>query len=97
MIPSFQTYAGPSSLQLFIGSLTIWFSYDTPVAYRVHGEALNVSRNEWAQTTGKHLNAIDGGSPDAKRLRVPHADLVAALELHLEDIDRALEGLRPMA
>lgn len=92
MIPSFQTYAGPSSLQLFIGSLTIWFSYDTPVAFMVHGCPKVISENRWGVTTGKHLNAIDRD----KSNRIPFGDMISQLEGHLEDVDRALEGMRVM-
>ena len=90
MIPAFEKYAGPSSLKLTIGSLTIWFSYKTPVAFQVYGQELKICQNRWAQTTGKHLNAID---PD-KTKRIPFGDLIAELERHLEGIDCALEGLR---
>ncbi len=57
-------YAGPSSLYLAIGSLEVWFSYQTPVAFRTAHTGLVIRENDWAQTTGKHLNAID---PDHKR------------------------------
>lgn len=88
---TFQTYAGPSSLQIILPGLTVWFSYDTPVAFLPHGGERMVSLNEWGQTTGKHLNAIDGGD---KASRVPHQQLMEHLNLYFEDIERALEGAR---
>ncbi len=74
-LPSFQTYGNYSSsnygahaLQFFCGDLTVWFSYQTPVAFSKHGKRV-VRQNEWGPTTGKHLNAIDGGN-GAKKDRI---------------------------
>lgn len=50
-----------------LGDLEIWYSYETPVAFRFAGKRV-VSENVWSSTTGKHLNAIDGGD---KESRVP--------------------------
>ena len=70
-ISSYGPYSGnygTNALRVDIGTLTIWFSYETPIAFRVaHGEIV-VRQNDWKQTTGKHLNAIDGGR---KKSRVP--------------------------
>lgn len=44
--------------------ITLYYSYSTLVAFRgfVDGEYnLFVIKNYWNNTTGKHLNAIDGG------------------------------------
>lgn len=57
---------GAHSLMVDLGPVTVWFSYQTPVAFTV-GRGLVVRRNDWGPTTGKHLNAIDGGD---KRSRV---------------------------
>ena len=35
-----------------------WFSYDTLVAFMIHGE-FHIIKNYWGTTTGKHLNWID--------------------------------------
>lgn len=64
-----------------IGTITVWFSYDTPIAFRSSGERV-VRENIWSTTTGKHLNAIDGGTKEAKANRVSS-----------EEFDRALEAL----
>lgn len=48
-----------------VGNLAIWFSYETIVAFQDDGE-LVVCKNNWQQTTGKHLNLID--SDKSKRL-----------------------------
>ena len=49
----------------------VWFSYETMVAY-MNGETMErkVIKNYWGTTTGKHLNAIDGGDKEAKAKRV---------------------------
>jgi len=67
-LPSFRTYGDYSSegygvhtLQFLVGDLTVWFSYQTPVAF-CHGIGQQIVRqNDWGPTTGKHLNWIDGG------------------------------------
>jgi len=41
-----------------IGSLELYFSYDTIVAFRDEKSGLVVSENNWSKTTGKHLNHI---------------------------------------
>jgi hypothetical protein len=45
-----------------LGEITIYFSYETPIAYysRQHGRAIR--KNDWGPTTGKHLNYVDSGS-----------------------------------
>jgi len=49
------------------------FSYDTLVAFKHVSGSWTVSKNEWGNTTGKHLNSIDGGTTEAKALRVPQS------------------------
>lgn len=53
----------------FESGLSVWFSYQTPVAFAALGVRV-VRRNEWGPTTGKHLNQIDGGDKAAKEERV---------------------------
>ena len=50
------------------GTLSLWYSYETCIAFRSPGHGKVVRRNDWGSTTGKHLNAIDGGD---KKSRVP--------------------------
>jgi hypothetical protein len=87
-LPSFQTYGNYSSdnygahaLQFFMPRITLWFSYKTVVAFRTIGGGLRVSENCWGPTTGKHLNAIDGGN---KKSRLPRdkfeEELASALD-----------------
>lgn len=63
-----------------VGGVDLYFSYQTVVAFRKAG-VLTVSENVWSRTTGKHLNAIDGG---AKASRVPHDEFVRRLEAATE-------------
>ena len=60
---------------VYIDNKKIYFSYETPVAFW-NGKELFVSENEWGSTTGKHLNAIDGGN---KFNRIPYVDLMDIL------------------
>lgn len=76
-LPSIEPYGnysssnyGVHSLRVDVGELTVWFSYKTPVAFRHLGGPKIVRQNDWSTTTGKHLNAIDGGGA-AKKDRVP--------------------------
>jgi hypothetical protein len=56
-----------SSRFIEIGDLTLYISYETVIAYKFRG-TLVVRENDWKQTTGKHLNWIDGGN---KKQRIP--------------------------
>lgn len=61
---------GHHMLKATVDSLTVWFSYETPVAFQVADGLVVVRQNDWGVTTGKHLSWIDGGSKDAKAKRV---------------------------
>ena len=45
-----------------IGCLTLWFSYNTVIAFKTNGHLPRVIQNYWSTTTGRHLNCIDGGN-----------------------------------
>lgn len=46
---------------LYLGdNITIWFSYETPVAFAISGEGTFKSENIWSRTTQRHLNDIPG-------------------------------------
>jgi hypothetical protein len=51
----------PAAKEVRLGRLSLWFSYETLVAFQVDGFPRVVRENVWGPTTGKHLNAIDGG------------------------------------
>ena len=53
---------GAHSLAFQLGAVTVYFSYETPVAFEAPGHGLVVRENDWGNTTGKHLNWIDGGN-----------------------------------
>ena len=80
-LPTIQSYGeyrssnhGAHSLRVDVGRLEVWFSYQTPVAFRLVGGARVVRKNDWGPTTGKHLNWIDGGD---KAERVSGAEFEA--------------------
>jgi hypothetical protein len=55
------------------------------VAFWVRGHEPVVHTNNWSTTTGRHLNAIDGGGPEAKAARV---DAATFARLWQEQTDR---------
>ncbi|KKK97554.1 hypothetical protein LCGC14_2651560 [marine sediment metagenome] len=59
---------GRHCLKVTMERLTVWFSYNTPVAYQSNSSPIVVRQNDWGTTTGKHLNWIDGGN---KKDRIP--------------------------
>lgn len=60
----------PNYHRVHVGSLVLWFSYRECVAFAVEGKEKVVMQNPASNTTGKHLNDIDGGSKEAKAARV---------------------------
>ncbi len=74
-LPRFRSYGdyksdnyGAHCLEFTIGGLSVYFSYKTPVAFERPSTGLVVRENDWGQTTGRHLNWIDGGN---KKDRIP--------------------------
>jgi len=73
-LPKFTTYMDYSSGNYGAHALVFedadgnefWFSYKTLVAFRGPTGKCCVIRNYWGPTTGKHLNAIDGGAKNAR-------------------------------
>lgn len=58
----------PNFTVIVIKNFTLYFSYETVVAYEDLDTPIQVSENVWTKTTGKHLNMID---PD-KTKRIPY-------------------------
>jgi hypothetical protein len=55
--------SGPNTLTIGLpGNKRIYFSYKTPIAFYTPETGRVVRQNDWSTTTGKHLNAIDGGN-----------------------------------
>ena len=67
----------PNFNELVIDNVSIWFSYQTPVA--IYSDSLYISKNIWSPTTGNHLNIINPN----RSLRVDHAEV-------LEEIRKAV-------
>ena len=69
-LPSFETYGNYSNKNYGAHALVFtdaggndfYFSYKTLVAFRKVGSPVVVRENAWGPTTGKYLNAIDGGN-----------------------------------
>ena len=71
-LPTFRSYGeysssnyGAHALVLTTNQGCFWFSYQTLVAFHNWGPRV-VHKNVWGQTTGKHLNWIDGGNKIAR-------------------------------
>ncbi len=62
--------SGSNSAEVSFQNLTVWFSYRTPIAFSAPGFGKTVRENSWGPTTGKHLNAIDGGDKFARSQRI---------------------------
>lgn len=65
----------PNFTRVTVGSLTLWFSYETIVGFHTPTLGTVASENVWGNTTGKHLNYFSDRSQ-----RLPRADFLAALE-----------------
>lgn len=61
---------GNNFVAVELGDKTVWFSYETPIAFYTPKTGDVIRQNEWSATTGKHLNYLDGGDKAAKDLRV---------------------------
>lgn len=96
-MPEISTYCdyssgnyGVNALCVTLGSLEVYFSYKTPVAFN-DGSGIVCRVNDWKQTTGKHLNAIQ---PD-KSKRIPGDEfenkLAEVLKAHGLDPAQAYE------
>lgn len=72
-MPQIECYylpSGKNAICVQTGLIMVWFSYTTPIAFRHSNQLVTVRENDWGPTTGRHLNAIDGGSTEAKAARV---------------------------
>ncbi len=72
---------GLNSLLVSIGSLDLYFSYETIVAYKDGGE-FHIRQNDWSTTTGKHLNWIDPDKNKRENAQVFENNLCKALLAH---------------
>ena len=67
-------------MKIKIGTLTLWFSYETIIAFDSWKTGFWISKNYWGTTTGRHLNEIH---PD-KNKRVTDTTFQEKLKLTLE-------------
>lgn len=75
---------GVHTLCVDLGNLTLYYSYETIVAYSDPDDGLVCSKNQWTVTTGKHLNWIQ---PDKSKRFDPEAFdymLAAAIKRHIQ-------------
>lgn len=73
------TMAENNAKMITLDTTSIYFSYGTVVAFNI-GEGLKVINNYWGPTTGKHLNAIDGGTKEAKAKRLNQEEFNAIVD-----------------
>lgn len=64
----------PNFHEVTVGAVTLYFSYQTIIAYMGPG-GLVVRQNAWGPTTGKHLNYLS----EDKAKRVPSAEFETRL------------------
>jgi hypothetical protein len=64
------------------GKLEIYFSYETPIAFRDADGTLVVSENVWGSTTGRHINLVDS----AHGARVPAEEFEERLQAYLRGV-----------
>ena len=75
-----RSYTGqPNAIEIIIGDLTVWKSYDTIIGFKWEGNDIpgiidrldqHIVSNSYSATTGRHQNWIDGGTIEAKIERV---------------------------
>ena len=69
---------------IFPDVITLFYSYDTIIAYRDTQDDFVMSQNIWGKTTEGHMNMLES----EKKNRIPHEEfekkLQAALERHFQ-------------
>lgn len=82
----------PDHHRVSLGQVTLYFSFDTIIGFdddRDNGKPGRVVReNVWGPKTGRHLNSIDFGTPEAKAKRVPGDEFEALLDDLLEGLSK---------
>jgi hypothetical protein len=92
MLPKISNYGqyssdnyGAHTLKVNLGAITLYYSYETIIAYSDNQDGLIVRENDWSTTTGKHLNWIDGGDKkNRKPASVFNELLQSALTRHIQ-------------
>jgi hypothetical protein len=70
----------PNFCTVTVGKIQIYFSYETPIAFRHAKTGFVVRENDWGPTTGKHLNHIS-----SKEQRISGEEFTLKLKLVLDD------------
>lgn len=65
-VHDYSSHYGTNAIEVRIGHLKLYFSYGKIVAFRYDNAKPVVMRNVFSMTTGKHLNAIDGGDYESR-------------------------------
>jgi len=68
--------------QVIIGRLTLYFSYETCIAFQNFNKGLLLSENLWGNTTGKHLNWL---GPESARME--RSEFERMLDVALNNIN----------
>jgi hypothetical protein len=71
----------PNLCEVTLGSVTVVFSYQTPIAFW-GDDGLVIRQNDWGPTTGKHLNHVS-----TTRERVDGETFARALEAQLNNLE----------
>lgn len=87
---------GLNQTSITLGNITLYFSYETCVAFHLAGAGYFVPVNNWSNTTGKHITQMTGIDSKSDR-RMSYAEFSAklayvmtAIEIHaLADIHGA--------
>ena len=66
-----------------VGPLAMWFSCEDLIAFQFGTDTLHISKNAWGardrgRATGRHLNALDGGTKESKAARMPRKAFLEA-------------------
>ncbi len=90
-LPSISSYAphsvsnyGTHTLRIDLGTLTVWFSFKTPIAFRAPGTPTIVRQNEWGATTGKHLKWIGSETSNTAAILVSSEQFEELWAKHVE-------------
>lgn len=89
LVPTITSYGGYKQssgstincLLLTVGSLRVYYSYRTPIAFYDVNNNLIVRENEWGPMTAKHISWL----PKTDLPQLPSAQFDAALVKHMEN------------
>lgn len=48
----------PNYATVYVGDVTLYFSYHTVIGFHTYETGTVVRQNDWGPTTGKHINAL---------------------------------------